>query len=71
MRLGLWRWPREEQDTLRALFCSVAMNWFNGGDPVPFERGTRKSGADMENLVSVRIVKALLMLRIKPFELFA
>ncbi|KAA3508959.1 hypothetical protein DXM21_23550 [Agrobacterium rosae] len=71
MRLGLWRWPREEQDALRGLFCSVAMNWFNGGDPVPFERVMRKSNTDMDSLVSVRIVKALLMLRINPFELFA
>ncbi len=53
------------------LFCSVAMNWFNGGDPVPLESVTRKSSMDTENLVSVRIVKALLMLRINPFELFA
>ncbi len=71
MRLGLWRWPREEQDALRSLFCRVAMLWFNGGDPVPLQLVTRKSSMDMENLVSVRIVKALLMLRINPFELFA
>lgn len=71
MRLGLWRWPREEQDALRGLFCSVAMNWFNGGDALPFERVMRQSNTDMDNLVSVRIVKALLMLRINPFELFA
>ena len=71
MRLGLWRWPREEQDALRALFCSVAMNWFNGGDSVPFECVMHKSSADMGSLVSIRIVKALLMLRVNPFELFA
>jgi hypothetical protein len=67
MRLGLWRWPTEEQDALRALFCSVALNWFNGGDPVPFERVMRKSSTDMDNRVSIRIVKAVLMLRGRPF----
>jgi len=71
MRLGLWRWPRGEQDALRALFCSVAMNWFNGGDPMPFEHAIRESRTDVDNHVSLRIVKALLMLRVNPFELFA
>ena len=71
MRLGLWRWPKEEQDGLRALFCSVASNWFDGGDPVPFERVTRKSGRDTDSSVSARIVEALLMLRVDPFDLFS
>ncbi|AOF92258.1 hypothetical protein [Sinorhizobium sp. RAC02] len=52
MRLGLWRWPKEEQDALRALFCRVALNWFAGGDPVPFERVMRKTGRDMDTYVS-------------------
>ncbi|MBP2509135.1 hypothetical protein J2855_002781 [Agrobacterium tumefaciens] len=71
MRLGLWRWPKEEQDALRALFCRVALNWFDGGDSVPFERVMRKTGRDMDSYVSARIVEALLMLRVNPFDLFA
>ncbi|UXN75904.1 hypothetical protein N8D56_27320 (plasmid) [Devosia sp. A8/3-2] len=71
MRLGLWRWPKEEQVALRALFCRVAVNWFDGGDPVPFERVMRKTGRDMDTYVSECIVEALLMLRVDPFDLFA
>lgn len=71
IRLGLWRWPKEEQVALRALFCRVALNWFTGGDPAPFERVMRKTGRDMDTYVSERIVKALLMLVVDPFDLFA
>ncbi|MCF1437033.1 hypothetical protein GOZ97_22605 [Agrobacterium vitis] len=71
MRLGLWRWPKEEQDALRALFCRVALNWVDGGDSVPFERVMRKTGRDMATYVSECIVEALLMLRVDPFDLFA
>lgn len=71
MRLGLWRWPKEEQVALRALFCRVAVNWFDGGDPVPFERVMRKTSRDMDTYVSECIVEALLMLRVDPFDLFA
>ncbi|MGV1862933.1 hypothetical protein [Rhizobium rhizogenes] len=69
--MGLWRWPKEEQDALRALFCRVALNWFDGGDPVPFERVMGKTGRDMDTYVSECIVEALLMLRVDPFDLFA
>lgn len=71
MRLGLWRWPKEEQDALRALFCRVALNWFHDGGAVPFERVMRETGRDMDTYVSECIVEALLMLRVDPFNLFA
>ncbi|MCL6650871.1 hypothetical protein A6R70_01035 [Agrobacterium rubi] len=46
------------------------MNWFNGGDALTLERVMRKSTIDVGSLVSVHIVKALLILRVNPFELF-
>lgn len=71
MQLGLWRWPKEEQDGLRAWFSSAASNWFDGGDPLPFERVMGRPGRDMDSYISARIVEALLMLRVDPFDLFS
>lgn len=70
VRLTPWRWSFDEQDAVRTLLCRAAIGWFKGGDPAPLRLEREAQDQSCDGGVSETLVRALLALRVNPFDLF-
>ncbi|UHS63789.1 hypothetical protein HRR99_19800 [Agrobacterium vaccinii] len=71
IRLTPWRWSFDEQDAVRTLLCRAALGWFECGDPAPLRLEREAQDQSYDGGISEALVRALLALRVDPFDLFA